>query len=64
MRGSIQKKGTTYYVVLPIGPKRKWLKVGPNKKEAERVLVQEVARLHSGPYRELKKVTFAEFARK
>jgi integrase len=64
MRGSIQKKGTTYYVVLPIGSKRKWLKVGPNKKEAERVLIQEVARLHGGPYRELKKITFAEFARK
>ncbi len=64
MRGSIQKKGTTYYVVLPIGPKRKWLKVGPNKKEAERVLVQEIARLHNGPYRELKKITFAEFAKK
>jgi integrase len=40
------------------------LKAGPNKKEAERVLVQEVARLHSGPYREMKKITFAEFARK
>jgi integrase len=64
MRGSIQKKGTTYYIVLAIGPKRKWLKAGPNKKEAERMLVQEVARLHSGPYRELKKITFAEFARK
>jgi hypothetical protein len=59
MRGSIQKKGRMYYVVLAIGPKRKWLKVSPNKKEAERVLVQEVARLHSGSYRELKKITFA-----
>jgi hypothetical protein len=27
-------------------------------------LIQEVARLRSGPYRELKKITFAEFARK
>jgi integrase len=64
VRGSIQKKGLTYYVVLPMGEKRKWLKVGPNKKEAERVLVQEVARLHGGQYRELKKITFAEFAKK
>jgi integrase len=40
------------------------LKVGPKKKEAERVLVREVARLHNGPYRELKKITFAEFAKK
>jgi integrase len=64
MRGSIQKKGTTYYVVLPVGTKRKWLKVGPNKKEAERVLALEMVRLHSGPYREIKKITFAEFARK
>jgi hypothetical protein len=37
MRGSIQKKGTTYSIVLPIGPKRKGLKIGPNEKEAERV---------------------------
>lgn len=50
--------------MLSLGPKRKWLKIGPNKKEAERALIQEVARLHSGPYRELKKITFAEFSRK
>jgi integrase len=64
MRGSIQKKGLNYYIVLPIGPKRKWLRVGPNKKEAERMLAQEVTHLHNGPYRELKKITFAEFAGK
>jgi integrase len=64
MRGSIQKKGTTYYVVMPIGPKRKWLKVGSNKKEAERVLAEEMVRLHSGPYRAVKKISFAEFAQK
>jgi integrase len=64
MRGSIQKKGAIYYVVLPIGTKRKWLKGGANKKEAERVLAQEMVRLHSGPYREIKKVTFSEFAQK
>ena len=63
-RGSLQKKGTTYSVVLPIGPKRTWLKVGSNKQAAERVFVQAVARLHSGPYRELKQSTFAAFARK
>lgn len=64
MRGSIQKKGAVYYVVLPLGQKRKWLRVGTNKKEAERVLAEEMATLHRGPYRELKKITFAEFARK
>ena len=62
MKGSIQKKGTTYYVVLPIGSKRKWLKVGSNKQEAERVLAQEMVRLHSGPYWELRKITITEFA--
>jgi hypothetical protein len=64
LRGSIQKKGTTYYVVLPIGSKRKWLKVGSNKKEAERVLAQEMVRLHSGPYREVRKIAFTDFAQK
>jgi hypothetical protein len=28
------------------------------------VLIQEVARLHSGPYREFKKITLADFAQK
>jgi integrase len=64
MRRSIQREGATYCVVLPIGTKRKWLKVGANKKEADRVLAQEMVRLHSGPYRQIKKVTFAEFAQK
>jgi hypothetical protein len=42
MRGSIQKKGATYYIVLPVRTRRKWLKVGTNKKEAERVLAGEM----------------------
>jgi integrase len=63
MRGSIQKKGQVYYAVIPIGAKRKWLRVGSNK-EAERVLADELAILHRGSYRELKKITFTKFAQK
>jgi integrase len=63
MRGSVQKKGDAYYIVLALGPKRKWLRVGPDKKEAERALAIEVPKAHAGPYRELKKITFAGFAK-
>ena len=37
MTGSIQKKGKTYYAVIPINGRRKWFK-GGTKKDAERVL--------------------------
>jgi hypothetical protein len=57
------EKGDTYYIVLALGPKRKWLRVGPDKKEAERALAIEVPKAHAGPYRELKKITFAGFAK-
>ena len=64
MRGSVQKKGKRYYIVYTIGTKQKWEKVPePNtKKNADRLLAQRVAEIHRGEYREIKKVTFREFA--
>ena len=36
MKGSIQKKGKTYYAVAPIAGKRKWFR-GGTKKDAEKI---------------------------
>jgi integrase len=68
MRGSIVKKGQRYYVVFPVGKKQKWERAPlnekgrPTKKEAEKLLAQRMTELDSGSYREIKKVTFREFA--
>ncbi len=63
MRGSIVKKGNKYYAVLAIGPKRKWLKGGDTKKDAERVLNENLPALQEGTFRDIKKVTFREFGK-
>jgi integrase len=68
MRGSIVKKGQRYYVVFPVGKKQKWERAPlnekgrPTKKEAEKLLAQRMTELDSGSYREIKKMTFREFA--
>ena len=45
MRGSIQKKGDIYYVVVAIGTKRKWFRGGTTKKDAERVLTEKLGEI-------------------
>ncbi len=62
MKGSIQKKGDTYFAVLAIGQKRKWFKGGHAKKDAERVLAEKLNELNHGTYRELPKITFKDYA--
>ncbi|MDH3973505.1 MAG: site-specific integrase [Deltaproteobacteria bacterium] len=68
MRGSIQKKGKSYYIVFRIpdpktGKKKlKWVPAGQTKKEADIKLNELMGEVHNGTYRELKKATFAEFA--
>ena len=62
MRGSIQKKGKTYYAVLALNGKRKWIKGGPTRKDAQRVLAEKVNELNHGTYRELPKMTFETFS--
>lgn len=61
MKGSIQKKGKTYYAVIPLNGKRKWFK-GGRRKDAERVLGEKLAEISSGIYRDIPKTTFKEFA--
>ena len=62
MTGSIQKKGKTYYAVIPINGRRKWFK-GGTKKDAERVLGEKLAEVSQGNYREIPKMTFKAFAK-
>lgn len=68
MKGSIQKKGDTYYVVFrtvdPTGKlKQKWERAGKSKKEAEILLTETIGEIHSGTYRELKRASFRQYAR-
>lgn len=61
MTGSIQQKGKTYYAVIAIGGKRKWLKGGSTKKDAQRILNEKLQEIDNGTYKELPKITFGEF---
>jgi len=63
MRGSIAKKGNTYYAVIAIGSKRKWIKGGETRKDAERTLNENLPDAQEGQFRDIKKVTFGEFGK-
>ena len=62
MRGSIQKKGGIYYAVIPLPGRRKWIRGGPTKKDAEKVLNENLYEVDAGTYKELPKTTFKEFS--
>jgi integrase len=47
-----------------VGAQQKWETVGNNKKDAERRLLELLAEIHSGAYREPKPILFSEFAEK
>lgn len=66
--GSIQKKGKIYYVVLSTGRdptsrkwKTKWIPIGPDRSEAERLLPEIRAKYESGRYQQNEKMTVAEY---
>ena len=68
MIGSIQKKGKIYYVVLPAGQdpktrkwKTKWVRVGPDCREAENRLADIRREYEQGRYREDEKMTVKEY---
>lgn len=63
MRGSIQKKGDTYYAVVAVGPKRKWFKGGKTKKDAQRVLTEKLGEIDNQTYADIPKTTFSEFCK-
>jgi len=68
MTGSIHKKGKSYYIIFRVFDaktgkrKQKWIPGGKTKREAERKLVEIMGEIHSGTYRDIKKVTFRKFA--
>lgn len=68
MTGSIHKKGKTYYIVFRIfdseigKQKQKWIPAGKSKRQADRKLSELIGEVHNGTYREIKKITFSEFA--
>ena len=61
MRGSIQRKGKTYYAVIPLSGRRVWFK-GGTKRDAERVLAERLSEINQGTYQEPSKKTFKEFS--
>jgi integrase len=63
MKGSIQKKGNIYYAVIAIGHKRKWLRGGPSKKDAEKVLAAKLTEIDQGTYKDIPKVKFKQFGK-
>jgi integrase len=60
MKGSIQKKGKTYYAVIPFAGKRKWFR-GGTKKDAEKILAERLTEINKGSYIEIPKLTFKEY---
>ena len=68
MIGSIHKKGKIYYVVLPTGKdpitrrwKTKWIRVGPDQREAEEKLATIKREYEQGRYQEDEKMTVKEY---
>lgn len=72
MRGSIDKrfrkiggkKVPVYHIRYRVGGKQCSKSIGPNKKEAERVLSEIVAQINNGTYYQPPKTTFKEFSEK
>ena len=62
------KRCESYYIVFRVFDsttgrrKQKWIPAGKSKRGAERRLTELVGEVQNGTYREIKKITFAEFA--
>lgn len=63
MRGSIRKRGESYYIIYRHSGKQMWKKAGESKKEAERQLTETISKINKGTYKELKAATFKEFGK-
>jgi len=72
-RGSIIKRlykepkngiSHTYVIVYYVGKKQKWETVGPNKKDAERLLSQRLSEIAQGTFFKPSDITFQEFSQK
>jgi integrase len=61
VRGSIQKKGKTYYAVIALNGRRKWFR-GPTKKDAQRSLTEKLNEIDNKTYREIPEISFNDFS--
>ncbi len=65
-RGSVQKKGSNYYIRYRFNGKQisKAVGAGATKRQAEKMLTEIMGQIHNGGYRELEDTTFGEFSEK
>ncbi len=60
-RGTCKCSAAKYYIVYPIGSRRKWEVVGKSKKEAERRLAERITQLNNGTYQQPNGIFFRDF---
>jgi len=64
-RGSIVKRGRSYSIVYYVDGRQRWKSLGPvTHKEAERHLREILNEIQDGTFRDLKPVSFREYAKK
>jgi integrase len=61
-RGGIARAGRSWYAIIKIGGKYKWIKGGDTKEDAEKVLTQTLSQIDQGTYKEPSKITFQKFS--
>ncbi len=61
MKGTVVKKGGSWYCVYRMGGRQKWKKGGDTKRRAEKRLVEIMNDINQGTYREIKEVGFKDF---
>ncbi len=64
-RGSIVKRGPSYSIVYYVDGRQRWKSLGPvTRKEAERHLREILNEIQDGTFRDLKPISFREYAKK
>ena len=64
-RGSIVKRGRSYSIVYYVDGRQRWKSLGPvTRKEAERHLREILNEIQDGTFRDLKPISFREYAKK
>ena len=60
--GSVTKKGNRWYCIYYVNNKQKWTAGGKTKREAQKKLIETEHQLNEGTYKELKDISFIDFA--
>ena len=63
MKGSVVKKGGSWFCVYRVNGKQKWVKGGVNKKQTEKKLIKIINEINDGSYKELTEANFTDFSR-